>query len=346
MSVPNLLREGLQQAALSAFGENKCVVLFGTADSADAALQIDRFLERTFKVRIREVLFVRLASALAAGLVLSDGRKVFLKIHAGELSLDELQALHHLQEGMRGKGIPAARLILPAEDFGNGKFASVHAFRDRGDRLRAYHRGAIEAAAAGFARLIVAGRAPSSPAVPDIFTKRQHPFVVRASGTAPPKPLPPSERAGELITAARDRARSAAGSEAVGHSDWSSGNLRFAKDELASIFDFEALKRGPEPLLVGQAAIQFINEPSGISDPPSAAAHFIKSYEKAAGREFTGEEAVAVETGAALAAAIFFRAVVRSDGMKDQDVTRIFSDFIKRFRVAYGRSYPETVWTD
>ena len=60
--------------------------------------------------------------------------------------------------------------------------------------------------------------------------------------------------------------------------------MRFAKGEVSSVFDFEALVAGTEPVLVGQAAVQFINEPSGVRDPATAAVHFIKAYEAARGR--------------------------------------------------------------
>ncbi len=347
MSVLDRLRETIERASPSAFGENKRAVLFGTTDSGAAALQVARFVERVLDTRIADIMFVRMASACAAGLMLSDGRKVFLKVHAGEFSLEELTVLHRTQDLLREQGIPAARLILPAVDFGNGKYASVHTFRDRGDRLKAYHRGAVEGAAVAFCRLMAIGRQLSAaPALPGMLVERPHPFTKSVLDLPKPPPLPGADRARAVVAAVTESAERAAGLQVIGHGDWASRNLRFSKGEVASIFDFEALVQGVEPVLVGQAAIQFINETSGVREPAAAAVQFVKCYEAAAGYPFKEEGAAAVDIGAALEVARFCRAAVRSSGMKDEEAPRIFSNFMQRFRASFARDYPKKGWTE
>jgi hypothetical protein len=342
MSILERLENGIELATPEAFGQNKRVVLFGTTDSEDAAGQIFRFVEQALSTRIDDLYFVKVSSACAVGLRLSDGRKVFLKIHAGELDLDQLQAVHAAQDFLREKGVPAARLILPATEFGNGKFATVHAFRDRGDRLRAYHKGAIRAAATALAQIIKAGRAfPALPTVPDLFIVPTNPLATRAPGIPEPPPLPPAERASAIVKTVTDGARAITGEAVISHFDWASRNLRFSKEEVSSVFDFEALRRGAEPLLVGHAAIDFINEPTGVRDPAAATMFFIDCYEKAAGYSFQGEDAAAIDTGVALAVSRFCRSAARSEGMLDEDAPRIFTNFMDRFRAAFRRDYPK-----
>lgn len=342
MAVLETLSENLERATPEAFGQNKRAVLFGTTDTAEAARQISRFVEQALATRISEVIFVKASSACTAGLMLSDGRKVFLKIHAGELEVEQLKAVHQAQEFLRENGIPAARLILAATEFGNGKFATVHAFRDRGDRSRAYYKGAIRAAATGLAQLIEAGRAFTSLAsVPDLFIIPNNPMAKRAPGIPEPPPLPPAERASAIAKAVTDDARAVTGKVVISHFDWASRNLRFSKEGVSSVFDFEALRLGVEPLLIGHAAIDFINEPTGVRDPAAAAKFFVDCYEKAAGYRFENDAAAALDTGVALAVSRFCRSAARSEGMRDEDVPRIFTDFMQRFRAALGRDYAQ-----
>lgn len=272
--------------------------------------------------------------------MLSDGRKIFLKIHAGELDIDQLHIVHEAQDFLRDKGIPAARLILPAIEFGNGRFASVHGFRDRGDKARAYHRGTIEGAAAMLARMIGIGRSfPLLSSVPDLFLAKTNPLATLAPGIPEPPPLPPAERATEIAKKVKEEGLTISGDEVIAHDDYASRNLRFSDGEVSSVFDFEALRRGVEPILVGRAAIQFINEPTGVRDPAAATVRFVRAYEAAALRAFEGESATALDAGVALAVSTFLRSVVRSEGMRDEDVPRVFQDFMQRFRAALGRQY-------
>ncbi|WP_222877098.1 phosphotransferase [Terrihabitans soli] len=342
MAVLEALRESVDKASDSAFGENKRAVLFGTVDSQDAAGQIDRFVARTLATRITEVLFLKMASACAAGLKLSDGRSVFLKIHAGELDLDQLHAVHDAQGFLRERGIPAARLVLPATEFGNGKFATVHAFRSRGDRARAYHRGTIEGAAAMLARIVEGGRAfPLRSSIPDMFAAGTSPLKARAPGIAEPPPLPPAERASAVLEKVKLHGQAISGDRVIAHDDYASRNLRFSDGEVSSVFDFEALRGGVEPVLVGRASIQFINEPSGVRDPAAAAVKFVRAYENSARRMFEGEAAAALDAGVALSVAQFCRSLVRSDGARDEDAPKIFANFMERFRATLGREYPK-----
>jgi hypothetical protein len=342
VAVLETLRDAIETSTPAAFGQNKRAVLFGTTDSKEAARQISRFVEQALGSPIHGLLFLGLSSALAAGLTLSDGRKIFLKIHAGELGLAELNLVHAVQDSMRASGIPAASLMCPAASFGSGRFASVHAFRNPGERLRANNRGTIPAAGSAFARLVETGRAvPARAELPDLFAVLKNPLATLSPGMPEPPPLPPAKQASAVVDRVKEMARSLSGDKVIGHSDWASRNMRFEAGAVSSIFDFEALRSGIEPVLVGQAAIQFINEPSGVREPPVAAAYFIDAYEKAAGRVFEGEEAVALDAGIALAVSTFCRAMVRSDGMRDEDAPKIFENFMARFRFALGRDYPK-----
>lgn len=338
MSVLEALARQIERATPSEFGLNKRHVLFGSTDTADAAAQIASFLARELKASIRDILITRVASAGAFGFGLSDGRKVFLKIHAGELPLEQLHGLHDVQESLRIQGIPVARRILPATPFGEGCFASVHEFRERGDKGRAGTPQHVEAAAAMLARIVMTGRQLGEfGSVPHILDKEKHPFAKPVKDIAPPK-LPPAERALDIYKSVEKRVPEVQGQVVLGHNDWAARNMRFRGAEVSSLFDFEALRRGPEPLLVGHAAIRFINEESGVTDPMGAAVRFIESYERAAGRRFEGGEVAGIDIGVAFECARFCHAAVRSFEFSDEEAPAIFETIMGRFRQRFGRA--------
>lgn len=338
----DVLRDRIEDATEGILGLNKRVVVFGTDDAAAATEQVEAFVSRALKARITAVHFVAFASAGAFGLRLSDGRNVFLKIHAGELPEEKLRAIHDAQELLQKQGLPIARRVLPLTTFSETCLASVHAFRDRGDKLRAGNRGAIEAAASGLVQLVQAGlRIPGSAEVPDFFYTARNPFYRRAPGVPEPPKLPDAERAEAVRRTAGENARLAAGRPVVGHSDWASRNLRFWKGGVSSIFDFEALRRGPEPLLVGDSAVRFINEPYGVADPVAATIRFIESYEKAAGYRFEGSDAAALDAGVALAVASHCYAAARSSEIRDDQASGVVTNFMTRFRERLQRDIPE-----
>ncbi len=340
----NSLGSLIEQQTDSAHGLNKRMVLFGTLDCADAARQIENFVARSLGARVVETVLAAMSSGGTFGLRLSDGRTVFLKIHAGELLPEHLKALHGTQEMLRGKGIPVARRVLPLTEFGNGRFASVHTFRARGDRLRAAHRGVIESAGAGLARLVSTALSTNLAAeIPDFLFRQSNPFSVRAPGIPEQPKLPEAGRARAVRANVLEAVKTSSGRSIVSHNDWSARNMLFWKGEVSSIFDFEALRRGPEPLLIGKAAITFINEPSGVPDPAGAAVRFIKAYEQAAGYEFSGADAASLDAGAALAVAQFCVSAVRSDGMTDEEAPQIFDVFMQRFRARLARDYKPMV---
>lgn len=337
MSALEVLARQIERATPSAFGLNKRHVLFGSADSEAAADQISEFVGRELKASIRDLLIVRIASAGAFGFGLSDGRKVFLKIHAGELAVGQLHALHDSQEMLRQQGVPAARRILSARLFGENCLASVHEFRDRGDRGRAGNSQCVDAAAAMLARIVTTSRQLGDVAsLPHILDEEKHPFAIAVPGVTPPK-MPSAARALDIYKAIEERARGVLGPTVVGHNDWSARNMRFRGAEVSSLFDFEALRRGPEPLLVGHAAIRFINEESGVPDPMGAAVRFIESYERAAGRRFEDAAAIDLDTGVALESARFCHAAVRSSEFSDEEAPQIFDTIMRRFRQRFGR---------
>lgn len=100
----------------------------------------------------------------------------------------------------------------------------------------------------------------------------------------------------ELARQARGRLDS--GPVVVGHTDWRAENMRFEGDRVSAVYDWESVRRAPEPVFVGAAAHYFpsdfrVEARRQIPTLVEALA-FVADYEEARGTAFTIEERRAV----------------------------------------------------
>ena len=102
--------------------------------------------------------------------------------------------------------------------------------------------------------------------------------------------------------ALRARERLAVGEAVVGHSDWSSKHVRFDADRVVATYDWDSLRRGREPVLVGFAAgchhVELDSAHPWRAEPDRVRA-YVAAYERARG-PFSP-----AEMDAALAAAVY-----------------------------------------
>jgi hypothetical protein len=98
----------------------------------------------------------------------------------------------------------------------------------------------------------------------------------------------------ELAVVARSRLAITSHPEVIGHFDWRVGNLGFRDERLVAIYDWDSVARGPEPVIVGQAAGQFCCDlHAGDADPfPTVddMLEFVRDYEYARGTPFSTDE--------------------------------------------------------
>jgi hypothetical protein len=74
--------------------------------------------------------------------------------------------------------------------------------------------------------------------------------------------------------------------EVVGHTDWSSRNVRFDEERLLAVYDWDSVALVEESTAVGQAAVTWrvTSEPGGAEFPtPDEVVRYISAYEDAAG---------------------------------------------------------------
>jgi hypothetical protein len=257
---------------------------------------VDDFVRARLGATVAGTVFDVESIARVTGLVLTDGRRVVVKLQPGSTPLPHLQAATAVQQALAREGFPAPAVLAGPAPLGTGH-ATVEEFVDPGppsDPTRPEIRAAL---AAGLADLI----------------QRCSPFAghtdlgggqfPRAPGALFPPPHSPlfdfqaTAAGAEWIDAHARRARAVLdrpeAPPVVGHDDWRVEHVRFAGTRIVAIYDWASLKALPETTLVGNASraytLDFTTADVRYPDRGDALA-FVADYESARGRAFTAAE--------------------------------------------------------
>jgi hypothetical protein len=94
----------------------------------------------------------------------------------------------------------------------------------------------------------------------------------------------------EVGRRARDRLRASDSEAVIGHCDWLAGNLRWNRDELLVVHDWDSMTADSEAVLVGFAAALYstvsVDELATVEDTE----RFLVAYCHARGRDFSADE--------------------------------------------------------
>jgi hypothetical protein len=245
-----------------------------------------------------KALFYKSGVGVVAGVRLTSGRDVVIKVHRWNVTVDRLSAVQRVQTQLTDKGLPAPRPLAAPQPLGAG-IATMEELRAGGPVVG--HDSAIrEACAAGLYRLVNAGVDPNE------VNELGAPLMIRPSGAAlwfEPHDLrfdfEATARGAEWIdelaaTARRRMEESDPLAAVVGHFDWRVQNLAFDGDRIVGIYDWDSLAIAPEPVVVGNAAAIFTADwTSEDPDPlPSLAEMqaFVDDYEHRRPTPFTQTE--------------------------------------------------------
>ena len=105
--------------------------ILGTADPKEVNHRLDAFCKEHLGAEVEEVLFFRLGTGAAFGLILGSGRRVFLKAHPPVRNAEYLRAVRRVQTHLYRQGFPCPNSILGPLPFGVG-LATVDEFVDGG----------------------------------------------------------------------------------------------------------------------------------------------------------------------------------------------------------------------
>jgi Phosphotransferase enzyme family len=232
---------------------------------------------------------VSTSASLVLGLVRGDGSRVALKVvPSARRSFEEVDAVLRVQSALVAAGFPAPKPVAPPRVVGRG-IATLEAWV--AGSQRDLHEPALRRRTAALLAELV-DLAPTLETLPgglsrragDVFPAPHHPRFdfTRSEGTW----------IDEVASGAR--ARLAARRDVVGHSDWSTKNLGWHRDEIVAVYDWsDSCVLEAEATIVGQASVFFPatwDEPFG---PKHASTHemdaFVAEYEDASGRRLDPE---------------------------------------------------------
>jgi hypothetical protein len=283
----------LIDALAASMGEESAVerTVFATSDPAVVAGHIDAFCGERLGASVVSCLFYASSTGCVAGVVLADGRHVVVKAYQSRWGEPFLLAVAGVQGYLARSDFPCPRPLAPVSVAGPALATAEELVPDPGLRPLT-STSDRRASARGLARLIGLCRPLDEP---DLAA---HPLR-SPGGALYPEPHSPlfdfaleaasAQWIDELATMAV-AARDADGSDPViGHSDWSSRNIRVGRGELCIAYDWDSLTLATESALVGQAAAtwrSFGDDRPSVAPGVEEVRSYVADYEAASGRRF------------------------------------------------------------
>jgi hypothetical protein len=273
------------------------LAIFGSADPAHIAREIEGLCVATLRSPPREALFYQSSIGAVAGLRLENGQRVVVKSHPPATTHAHLREVLRLQSIVGSKIGLAPRVLAGPELLGRG-FAAIEELVDRGS----IRDGHDEAARNGLAQ--------SLHAIVDCllaeYESSDLPFSLLFDwprGRLWPQPhsklfdfeatIEGAQYIDEVAAKALEH-MVPAGRTVIGHGDWRAEHVRFEGNIPVVAFDWDSLCKTREPALVGSAAHMFCSDWSreGHVQAPTMeeARAFVAAYEAARGGTFSREE--------------------------------------------------------
>jgi hypothetical protein len=274
--------------------------IFGTADSAAIGDMIGAWIDRHAEGAFDGVIWFEMSVGAGAAVRLTDGRLRFVKVWPGTVDRSELAAQFRVQAALSQRGYPAPGVLAGPLPLGPG-VAVLMEFDRRGVTTDVRVPGVRNAMARALARLVRDAQGFAAPPdlpvrqLPEAIWPKPHYVLFDFSATATG-----AEWLDALAKQALAEMRTARARYVVGHLDWSAKNMRMGDDEIAVVYDWDAVFVDRETFVVGSAAANFpvtweLPVPATPTLRESAA--FLHAYEAGRGRPFTEAERVELASG-------------------------------------------------
>jgi hypothetical protein len=297
--------------------------IFGTDDPALVVDMIFEWLRTRFDSSPDHMLSFEMSVGAAAGARLKDGSNIFIKVWPGNQDVAVLDAQLRVQGALARNGFPAPGIILQPCRLGPGHAAAME-FDRSGVPVDARMPDVRSAMAKCLSRLICDA---ADLATIDNLPKRQlpsrhdvwpapHNALFDFGGTAAG-----AEWIDDLARETLGKLSAAQGAVVVGHHDWSAKNMRMGEDEIAVVYDWDAVYLDRETAFVGSAAAHFPvtwELPVPETPTPEEMSAFLAAYQSARGDPFSKRELDEIAAYATYARA--YKA--RCEHCLDQDGTR------------------------
>jgi hypothetical protein len=273
--------------------------IFGSADADELSARISDLVTDRLGA-VADAIFYTPGVGVVVGLRLEDGRKVVLKVHRWNVTVERLAAIQRVQAHLAASGLPAPLPLMEPESLASG-IATAETFLPSGRRPRDPET-VSRVLAAGLHRFVTA--APPATAVAAVG----RPLILRPpDGPLWPEPhdvrfdfertSPGAEWIDNLARLAQARLLEVQATSqplAVGHFDWRVENVGLDETRLVAIYDWDSVAVAPEPVIVGNNAAQFLTDWKEDRDGPlptvAEMRRFVDHYEDARGRPFSDPE--------------------------------------------------------
>ncbi len=270
--------------------------ILGTSDPAEVARRLESHVAGALSAPL-DASFYRTSVGIVAGLTLTDGSAVVLKVHRWHASIDRLTAIQVVQAHLAASGLPAPRPLAPPMPLGEG-VATIESFV-AGQRPTGTEASVRATIATGLHAFIDAARPLRStaqvgaplllrPAGTDLW---HEPHDVRFDFDATSKGAAWIDRAAR---SAQRRLHGGSASPVIGHFDWRVENLGVTGPSITAIYDWDAVGLAAEPVVVGVNAAQFCSDwtRDDADTLPTVVEMrgFVEDYETARGGPFSLDE--------------------------------------------------------
>jgi hypothetical protein len=313
------------------------LAIYGSADPAALARELDRCCRQLLQVGTRAGLFYQSSIGAVAGVELEDGRRVVIKAYQPERSCERLREVVRLQRELAARGCLAPDVLAGPAPLARGQVI-IEEYVQRG-HTRDGHEPVVRRALASSLHAVSAALDPfvavsSLPVhllaqlAPDVLWPRPHSKLFDFEATRAG-----AEQIDALATQARQRMLRA-GRVVIGHTDWRAEHVRFEGDLPIAAFDWDSLCKGREPELVGFIAHAFCadwSRPQHVQAPTLEEARaFVSDYEAARGRAFDAEERRLL--GASFAYSVAYSARCgHAYGKRERDEPGTFHELCARY---------------
>jgi hypothetical protein len=309
------------------------LAIYGTEDAHRIAHALEDFCIRELACSPAATLFYQSSVSAVAGLRLSDGRRIVIKAHQPDWTIQRLLEVVRVQSIIAADLGLAPRVVIGPARLGSG-FATVEEYVDRGS-IRNGHDEEVRRALAASLHAVVEHFSAA-----ELRSTLPSGLLTSAHRELWPRPhsklfdFDATRHGAQYIDELAMTARSLmvpTGRQVIGHGDWRAEHVRFQGDTPVVAFDWDSLSCEREPALVGITAHMFCADWSQQDIPQTPtfeeARAFVVDYEEAAKRRFTPDERVLC--GAAFAYSVAYTARCgHASGIDSRDQPGTFQHLI------------------
>ena len=268
-------------------------LLAGAIFGTDRATEVERMIQDWAQTRgFGHSQIDSIELSVGAGVTLQLARKrIFVKVWPGDANSKALSAQLQVQASLAASGFPAPRVLTELCRLGPG-WAIAMVYSRPGVATDVRIPGVRRMMAAGLSYFLRASEScrdvHNLPCRVLSVWPRPHNALFDFEATAEG-----AEWIDDIARTALATMRSTKSRIVVGHLDWSAKNMRMGPDDIAVVYDWDAVFLEHETIIVGAAAAHFPTtwelDVSGTPDAREVMA-FIQEYEEARGKKFTDGE--------------------------------------------------------